>query len=203
MSPSGAARPQPANSDADTGLIRMPNMSRIRNDQSYPGGAAPPPWGQDIGAPHLGHVGHARPRARSTITPSHLDGAGTERLSGDNRRVRIIAGLERAKAQGVRLGRPRIPVDMDRALAMRAKGWSLEAIGRALGTSAMTISRALANAKAAATVTTKIIRTQKAEEANPTPLPAPLGESDAIQRTLETREPYQRDRAGERRNGAE
>ena len=61
----------------------------------------------------------------------------------------------------------------------------------------------LANSKAVAIVATKIISTQKAGEANPTPLPAPLGESDAIQRTLEAREPYQRDRGDERRNGAE
>src|SRR5438034_588278 len=41
----------------------------------------------------------------------------------------------------------------------------------ALGTSAMTISRALANVRAAAIMAAKVIPTQKAEEANPTPPP--------------------------------
>jgi hypothetical protein len=52
-------------------------------------------------------------------------------------------------------------------------------------------------------VAAEIIRKQKAEEAYLTPLPAPLGESDAIQRTWEALEPYQRARASEGRNGAE
>jgi len=58
-------------------------------------------------------------------------------------RDRVLAGLRRAKAQGVRLGRPRTPVDMSRVLALRAQGCSMRAISRTLGLSAMAISRAL------------------------------------------------------------
>lgn len=60
-------------------------------------------------------------------------------------RDRVLAGLKRAKAQGVRLGRPRSPVDIGRVLALRAERKSLRAIGRCLGVSAMAISRALAS----------------------------------------------------------
>jgi DNA-binding CsgD family transcriptional regulator len=100
---------------------------------------------------------------------STIDGPDIENSPTDSRRARIMAGLERARARGIRLGRPRILIDMDRVLALRADGRSLQAIGRALGTSTMTISRALANAKAAATVATKIIdggRAQKIDGAN-------------------------------------
>ncbi len=61
----------------------------------------------------------------------------------------------------------------------------------------------LADGKSAATVATKVICTQMAEEVSPTPPPAPPGEIDAIHLTLETREPYQRDQAVEGHNGAE
>jgi hypothetical protein len=95
--------------------------------------------------------------------------ADVENSPPDIRRARIMAGLERAKARGIRLGRPRILIDMNRVLALRADGRSLEAVGRALGVSAMTISRMLANARPTATVATKIIeaeRTQKIDDAN-------------------------------------
>jgi DNA-binding CsgD family transcriptional regulator len=87
----------------------------------------------------------------------------------DSRRARIMAGLERARGRGIRLGRPRILIDMNRVLALRADGRSLEAVGRALGVSAMTISRMLANARPGATVATKIIdggRGEKIDGAN-------------------------------------
>jgi len=59
-------------------------------------------------------------------------------------RDRVLAGLKRAKAQGVRVGRPRIPVDMSRVLALKAQRKSLRSIARSLGVSPMAVSRALA-----------------------------------------------------------
>jgi DNA-binding CsgD family transcriptional regulator len=104
-----------------------------------------------------------KPRTTATI-----DGADIENSPTDSRRGRIMAGLERARGRGIRLGRPRILIDMNRVLALRADGRSLEAVGRALGVSAMTVSRTLANSRPAATMATKIIEVghaQKIEEA--------------------------------------
>src|SRR5438552_13926582 len=86
-----------------------------------------------------------------------------------SRRARIMAGLERARVRGIRLGRHRILIDMNQVLALRADGRSLEAVGRALGVSAMTISRTLANARPGAMLATKIIeggRAQRIDDAN-------------------------------------
>jgi DNA invertase Pin-like site-specific DNA recombinase len=58
---------------------------------------------------------------------------------------RVHAGLRRARAQGVRLGRPRVAVDLGRVVAMRSEGKSMRAVARALGVSAMAVSRALAD----------------------------------------------------------
>jgi DNA invertase Pin-like site-specific DNA recombinase len=58
---------------------------------------------------------------------------------------RVHAGLRRARAQGVKLGRPRVAVDLGRAVAMRSEGKSMRAVARALGVSAMAVSRALAD----------------------------------------------------------
>jgi DNA invertase Pin-like site-specific DNA recombinase len=58
---------------------------------------------------------------------------------------RVYAGLRRARAQGVKLGRPRVAVDLGRAVAMRSEGKSMRSIARALGVSAMAVSRALAD----------------------------------------------------------
>jgi DNA invertase Pin-like site-specific DNA recombinase len=58
---------------------------------------------------------------------------------------RVRAGIRRAKAQGKRLGRPRLHhVDPARARALLAKGLSLRAVARALKTHATTVRRALA-----------------------------------------------------------
>lgn len=96
-----------------------------------------------------------------TFQPSRFDGTdGRPPKTGPTRSDRIRAGLEGAKALGVRLGgprpgsgRPRVAIDVERALALRAEGRTLAAIGRSLGVSAMTVSRALAGC---ATVATKI-----------------------------------------------
>ncbi|MFQ5802817.1 MAG: recombinase family protein [Candidatus Methylomirabilales bacterium] len=53
---------------------------------------------------------------------------------------RIRSGLQRAKALGKSLGRPRAPVSSDKVLALRAEGQSYRVIGRRLG-----ISTALAH----------------------------------------------------------
>jgi DNA invertase Pin-like site-specific DNA recombinase len=58
---------------------------------------------------------------------------------------RVRAGIRRAKAQGKRLGRPRLHhVDPARARALLADGLSLRAVARALKTHATTVRRALA-----------------------------------------------------------
>ena len=57
---------------------------------------------------------------------------------------RVHAGLRRARAQGVRLGRPRTPVDIGRVVSMRSEGKSIRAVARALKISPMSVGRALA-----------------------------------------------------------
>jgi DNA invertase Pin-like site-specific DNA recombinase len=88
-------------------------------------------------------------QAIDTTTPAgrllfHVLAAISE-FERDLIRDRVLAGLKRARAQGVRLGRPRAPVDLGRAVAMRAEGKSMRAVARALGVSPMAVSRALAD----------------------------------------------------------
>ena len=59
---------------------------------------------------------------------------------------RTKAGLQRAKAQGKRLGRPRVSVDMDRILELRAQGLGYRKIADTLGVSHQTILNRLKNA---------------------------------------------------------
>jgi hypothetical protein len=56
-------------------------------------------------------------------------------------RDRVLAGLKRAKAQGVRLGRPRAVVDVLRARAMLADGKSLRQVAGALHGALATLAR--------------------------------------------------------------
>jgi DNA invertase Pin-like site-specific DNA recombinase len=58
-------------------------------------------------------------------------------------RDRVLAGLKRAKAQGVRLGRPRAVVDVLRARAMLAEGRSLRQVAKALHVALATLARAV------------------------------------------------------------
>jgi len=58
-------------------------------------------------------------------------------------RDRVLAGLKRAKAQGVRLGRPRAVVDVLRARAMLADGKSLRQVAKALHVALATLARAV------------------------------------------------------------
>ncbi len=64
---------------------------------------------------------------------------------------RVHAGLARARAKGVRLGRPRTPVDLERIAQMRAAGTSIRGCARALGIAPMSVSRALADLEASRT----------------------------------------------------
>ena len=60
-------------------------------------------------------------------------------------RDRVRAGIRRAKAQGRRLGRPRLHhVDPARARALLADGLSLRAVARGFGTHPTTVKRAVA-----------------------------------------------------------
>ncbi len=56
---------------------------------------------------------------------------------------RVHAGLRRARAQGVRLGRPRVMVDIRRLLAMRAEKRSIRWIARAMRCSPTVVAKAL------------------------------------------------------------
>src|SRR5882762_583024 len=56
---------------------------------------------------------------------------------------RTRAGLERARRQGKRIGRPRVTVDVTKALALRAEGKSIRETALALGVGAATVHRTL------------------------------------------------------------
>src|SRR5881397_1423552 len=89
-------------------------------------------------------------QAIDTTTPSgrllfHVLSAIAE-FERDLIRDRVIAGIRRAKAQGRRLGRPRLHhVDTDRARALRGDGLSFRAVARALGVHPSAVSRALSS----------------------------------------------------------
>ncbi len=60
-------------------------------------------------------------------------------------RERVLSGLQRARAQGKQLGRPRIPeAKIDAARAARAEGKSIRAIAKAVGVSVGTVQRVVA-----------------------------------------------------------
>lgn len=86
-------------------------------------------------------------QALDTSTPSgrllfHVLASISE-FERDLIRDRVLAGLKRAKAQGVRLGRPRTAVDILRARAMLAEGRSLRQVATALHVARATLARAL------------------------------------------------------------
>jgi DNA invertase Pin-like site-specific DNA recombinase len=56
---------------------------------------------------------------------------------------RVVAGLRRASAQGKAIGRPKVEIDRAKASLLASQGHSHRAIGRSLGVSRMTVSRAL------------------------------------------------------------
>jgi DNA invertase Pin-like site-specific DNA recombinase len=59
---------------------------------------------------------------------------------------RTRAGVAAARRRGVRVGRPRARVDLDRALELRAEGTSIRDAAKVLGVGAATLSRALSAA---------------------------------------------------------
>lgn len=56
---------------------------------------------------------------------------------------RTRAGMDAARRRGARIGRPRVYVDVARALRLRAGGWSQRRIAVSLGVSQASIGRAL------------------------------------------------------------
>jgi DNA invertase Pin-like site-specific DNA recombinase len=64
-------------------------------------------------------------------------------LERDIIRERVKAGLERAKARGIRLGRPRVPLAADELVTLRAHGLSIGEIARRLRCSRSTVRRYL------------------------------------------------------------
>lgn len=48
---------------------------------------------------------------------------------------RTKAGLDRARRRGARLGRPRVTLDLDRVVALRAEGMSMSKIAAEVGVS--------------------------------------------------------------------
>jgi DNA invertase Pin-like site-specific DNA recombinase len=57
---------------------------------------------------------------------------------------RTKAGLDRARRQGKRIGRPRAAVDVARALSLRGQGRSMREAAKVLGVAPATLHRALA-----------------------------------------------------------
>ena len=56
-------------------------------------------------------------------------------------RERVRAGLERAKANGVKLGRPRVGFDVNEAVRLKQSGYSWPKLAKRLGVSSATLRR--------------------------------------------------------------
>jgi DNA invertase Pin-like site-specific DNA recombinase len=67
-------------------------------------------------------------------------------LERDIIRERVKAGLDRAKARGIRLGRPRVPVAGHELVALRQQGLSVGEMARRLRCSRSTVRRYLSTA---------------------------------------------------------
>ena len=83
-------------------------------------------------------------QAIDTTTPAgrllfHVLAAISE-FERDLIRDRVMAGLRRARAQGIRIGRPKRLVDMRRARALLDGGQSLRQVAKTLGIAASTLS---------------------------------------------------------------
>jgi DNA invertase Pin-like site-specific DNA recombinase len=68
-------------------------------------------------------------------------------LERDIIRERVKAGLDRARARGVRLGRPKAEAHTQQVLSLKADGLSLQEMARRLHCSRSTIRRRLMEAK--------------------------------------------------------
>ena len=58
---------------------------------------------------------------------------------------RVLLGLKRAKAQGIKLGRPRVSIDLDKLRELHGKGLSHRKIATQIGISHASVGRALRN----------------------------------------------------------
>ena len=58
-------------------------------------------------------------------------------------RERTAAGLQRARTNGIRLGRPKVGVDMDRLVSLRRQGLSQRAIAARMRIGRAVVQRAL------------------------------------------------------------
>ena len=68
---------------------------------------------------------------------------------------RVKAGLQQAKAKGVRLGRPRIAVDKNEVMRLHGHGLSLRQIGKELGISKSKVGMALKENETSKTLSKK------------------------------------------------
>jgi len=89
-------------------------------------------------------------QAIDTTTPAgrllvHVLAAISE-FERDLIRDRVLAGLRRARAQGVRIGRPRSVVPVGRARVLLAEGQSLRQVATTLGIAASTLAAAVQSA---------------------------------------------------------
>ncbi len=86
-----------------------------------------------------------------TTTPGgrfsfHIFAAVAE-LEREILRERVVAGMDAARRRGEKIGRPKVDVDVEHALELRAEGKSYRAIAVTLGCGAGTVHRALKRAR--------------------------------------------------------
>ena len=92
-------------------------------------------------------------QAIDTTTPTgrllfHVLAAISE-FERDLIRDRVMAGLKRARANGVRLGPPRVRVDVREAVALLAEGHSLRGVAKTMGIAVATLHRYVSTANRA------------------------------------------------------
>lgn len=61
---------------------------------------------------------------------------------------RTVAGMDRARRQGKRIGRPSAEFDVERARALRGEGMSIRQVAATLGIGVATVHRSLKAARA-------------------------------------------------------
>lgn len=85
----------------------------------------------------------------STMLSSILEWIVDEETQSVSERTK--AGIEKAKRQGISIGRPKVQVDSQKAMEMHEKGMPLREIAQALGASKETVRRSLIKSKALVT----------------------------------------------------
>jgi DNA invertase Pin-like site-specific DNA recombinase len=76
----------------------------------------------------------------------HLLGAFAE-FERNLIKERVKAGIANAKAKGIKIGRPKVYVDTDELLSLRAKGYSIRAIAKKIKISPSLVHKTLSNLK--------------------------------------------------------